>query len=133
MPGEFDALSSEMLTLAGVTVPPSTAGTFTLLSDLIAAAGVSKFVIPKGMTLKVWARLVSGPGVTVNYQFANDGATFRTIVSDVLGAVGEVVTEKRRPHLFRSSAGTEAVQITYTGGNAVTASEVVFDAELVQD
>jgi hypothetical protein len=133
MPGEFDVMSSELLTLAGATVPPATSGTFTLYSDILAATGITIFVIPKGMTLKLWSRLVSGPGVTVNYQFANNGVTFRTIVSDVLGAVGEVVTEKRRPHVFRSSAGTEAVQIVYAGANPTTASEVVFDAEVVQD
>lgn len=128
---EFDYLPSELLTLAGATTAAS--GTFTLMSDLLLAAGITSFVIPKGMTLKIWSRLVSGPGVTVNYRYANDGSTFRTIVSDNLGSTGEIDAEKRRPHVFRSSAGTEAIQITYSGANAGTASEVVFDCEITQD
>ena len=109
-----------------------TGGTFSLNSDIFYSP-VTRFVIPKGMTLKVWSRLVSGPSVTVSFQFAPNGSSFVTLVADVLSASGEIDAEKRRSHVFRSGAGTEAIQVIFTGANNSTPSNVTFDCELTQD
>ncbi len=128
---DFESLASELITLMGTT-GAAASGNLSLTSDLMVSA-VTKFVIPKGMTLKIWGRLVAGPSVTVNFQYANDGSTFRTIVSDDLASTGELDTEKRRPHIFRSSAGTEAIQIAYSGATVGTTTFCAFDVELTQD
>ncbi len=119
---------NELMTWYGTSAVAS--GTLALQSDIIVST-FTKFVIPKGTTLKVWTRLVSGAGANINIQYANDGSTFRTLVTDFLSAGGEVDTEKRRPHLFRGSAGTEAIQITYAN-NAGT-SNFAIDVEVSQD
>ena len=132
---EFDYLPSELWTLAGATTAAS--GTFTLVSDILLAAGITSFVIPKGMTLKGWARTLASLGAfIINWQYANDGSTFRTLYTDVLTASqAEFESEyASRPRVFRSSAGTEAVQITYSGAAVGgTVGNVAFNLELTQD
>ena len=131
--------SDELLLVTGSTNGTSSTGTFTLNGDLI-VTGVSKIVIPKGMTLKAWARSLSGnPGIvpiTVNWQFANDGATFRTLFTDNLVSSEEEFDQSfaSRPRAFRGSAGTEAVQVTWAGGNTGgTVSTVSLNLEFSQD
>jgi hypothetical protein len=128
--GSTVPVSSEILTVYGLV--SGATGTFTLTSDLV-VTGVAKIVIPKGCTLKIWTREVSGAagGVSVNYQYAQNGTVFATMVTDVLPSAGELDIEKRRPHAFRSNAGTEAIQITYTGGTS--GQTVTFDLEITQD
>jgi len=121
---------TELVTFGAQTTVSS--GTFSLTSDIFVTP-ITKFVMPKGARVKIWSRLLSGPPATVNYQFANDGSTFRTVVSDDLASAGDFVTEKRRPHIFRSYAGTEAIQLTYTGASSGLATTVAFDAEISRD
>lgn len=124
---------NELVTFTAQTVPPTTSGTLTLNADIF-VSGITSFVIPKGARVKIWSRLVAGAPVTVNYKFANDGSTFRIIVSDDLASSGETGVEKRaRPHIFRSFAGTEALQLAYVVGDGHTASTIAFDAEISQE
>ena len=130
---EEDPGANRHFTLYAAT--SGTSGTLNLNSDIFYAT-VNKFIIPKGMTLKVWSRLVSGPSVTVNFQYAVSASgtpSWQTLVADVLSATGEVDAEKRRPHVFRSGSGSEGIQITFTGANNSTASNLAFDCELTQD
>lgn len=131
-----DDRSDEILLVNGATDGASKTGTFSLSGDIIVTS-VSKIVIPKGMTLKAWARQVSGlVPITVNWQFANDGSTFRTLFTDVLPASQAEFSQdfQSRPRAFRSSAGTEAVQVTWAGGNTGgTVSNVAFNLEFTQD
>ena len=124
--------------LNGATSGLSPTGTFTLTSDFLLAAGVTKIVIPKGMTMRAFARQLSSLATLfINWQFANDGVTFRTLFTDQLPASGPTEFDEEvahRPRMFRSSAGTEAVQITYTGaavGNTI--GSVAFNVEFTQD
>ncbi len=132
MSNYYDKETADIVTISGQTVPPATSGNFALNSDIFVST-VTSFVIPKGARLKMWSRLVAGPPCIVNYKFANDGSTFRTIVSDDLASSGDQDNEKRRPHVFRSYAGTEAIQLAYLVADGHTASTVVFDAEIVRD
>lgn len=133
--------NKELILVRGSSDGVSAGGTMTLTGDLI-QAGQTKFVIPKGMTLKAWARELSGsPGIVaivVNWNFANDGTTFRTLFTDnlVASSVAGVMDFEfaSRPRVFRSMAGTEAVQLTWLGGNTGgTNSTVAFNLELSQD
>jgi hypothetical protein len=132
-----DQLSSQIMTLFGTTT--GAGGTFSLTSDQIVTPQTS-IVLPKGTTLKIRSRLVAGSAVIVQFRFANDGATFRELTRDVLGATGgtpnftEVDDELRTAHFFRSSNGTEAIQIAYTGGaSGGTFATMAFLAEFIQD
>ena len=126
-----EQVTSQLMTLFGTTT--GAGGTFSLTSDEIVSTQTS-FVLPKGTTLKVRSRLVAGSAVTVQFRFANDGTTFRELTRDVLAAAGEVDDELRTPHIFRSSNGTEAIQIGYTGGSAGgTFATVAFLVELIQE
>jgi len=128
--------AKELLLLNGATSGTGPTGTFNLTGDII-VTGQTKFVIPKGMTLKGWARTLASLGAfIINWQYANDGSTFRTLYTDVLTASqAEFESEyASRPRVFRSSAGTEAVQITYSGAAVGgTVGNVAFNLELTQD
>lgn len=131
-----DELSSQIMTLTGTTT--GAGGTFALTSDEIVTPQTS-FVLPKGATMKMRSRLISGSAVIVYFRFANDGSTFRTLMSDALSTfasftMGEQDDELRTPHVFRSSNGTEAVQLAWDHAAAGgTFSTVAFDVELIQE
>ncbi len=75
----LDAPAREAVTAYGQTSAAS--GTFTLSADI--SVGSEDIIgIPKGMHLKVRPRLTSGPKLTVHFQYANDGKTFRILGSE---------------------------------------------------
>ena len=129
---------SELLVLYGQTT--GAGGTVSLTSDVIVSPQ-TKFVFPKGMTAKVRTKLMAGNSALFNFQYANDGSTFRTVNQDALPStaippvgMAEVFDSFRAPLIFRSMAGTEAMQITWElGASGGTFASIAVNISLEQD
>lgn len=112
----------ELLTLKGETDGASGTGDFPLYSDLIyhdSAPYVppTKIVIPKGMKAKVWFKEVGGAPVDVELYWSKDATgdtpTWELLERVSLASNGQLVLEKRRPHVIRSMVGTEGFKLSW--------------------
>lgn len=116
---------AELFSVRAYTDGTSTSGTATIVGDLIYGSATA-IRIPKGMTLKIWAKRIMGEVATIfNIQYTHDitAATpaWTTIDTENLASAGEMGVEKRRPLILKSYTGKEAIQITWsqaTAGNA---------------
>ena len=112
----------ELLTLKGETDGASATGDFPLYSDIIYHDGApyeppTKIVIPKGMKAKVWFKEVGGAPVDVELYWSKDATgaapTWELLERVSLASNGQLVLEKRRPHVIRSIVGTEGFKLSW--------------------
>lgn len=117
-------MTSELITLYGVSSGTETSGTFVLSAEIInAASGAPNYLrIPFGTSVKIWESKVGGnPHTTYVDVSMNYGSSYATTVNaDVLTTSGTMVTITRegRPIVIDNFGGGTLMRFRY---NAVAA------------
>jgi hypothetical protein len=115
----------ELIFVRGETDGTSTSGTVSLNSDVFYSA-VNYIRIPKGMVAKVWFKKVAGEGETLfilqyTYDCTAASPTWINMQAEKLASKGEVVFDRRKPEIFRSFTGKEAIAVVWSQPTAVKA------------